>query len=618
MALPIIEQPIYGQMTLETAAWSTPFSWVDRTADIVQGINYSIGGRVGLPGQSQVDVGTLNVTFKNVTTAPLVGDLVRFRRTGTTEYAFVGYVQDVAQRIVFDQSVSYTTPVVLTTINCLDWVGYISQFQVEGIGGLDASFVVQSNYPYQSRARALNNSIDATNATQLISFDATFATSIVGDTDMVGTISDHLDLVALTQNLYWYPVLGLPTDKTTGRDNLITIRPLSTAPSSGKTFTDVLGSAGQLHYTEIDLESSSQNVANSIVLNNFSLITSTATEVTKKGGANKQNFAIVNGVEKVSVPYTASWSGVDATSITTYGNRATEFNTNIAADVLDLNLVGNPSMEYGDDGWATGANRMARRKPAENGVPFAATHGEWALRYRLSASATTPSFRYSGSENDGIPIVSGVSYKFQANGLRGLNTNNDTRVRAFLEWQNNAGGVISTSNGSQVSLSTAYAWGTAVVSAAAPANAERVIVGLEFSRSGGGTFAAGQQLWLDAALMNISSNTSIVTYFDGDSPGTNTFLYLWTGEVGLSQSFQVNNNLDETITTYLTRYSTTSNRVTRIRWNAQEDLTSVSALRVGSTVSIVYKGTTTSHRIVGVDGNVSPDRYMIDYYLEKV
>jgi hypothetical protein len=613
MALPIIEEPIFGQMTFETAAWASTFTWVDRTADLAQGINYSIGGRVGLPGQSQVDVGTLNATFKNLSTVPLVGDLVRLRRTGVTEYAFVGYVQDVSQRIVFDSSVSYSTPITLTTINCVDWVGYVSQFQVEGVGGLSAAFATQTEYPYQSRARALNNTIDATNATQLINFDATAASSILGDTDMVGTISDHLDLAAFTQNLYWYPTLTLPTNKTTGRTSLIQIRPLTLAPASSKTFTDVAGTAGQLHYTELDLESSSQNVANTIVLNNYALITTTAPEVTKKGGANKPNFSIVNGVEEVAVPYNASWSGSDATSITTYGNRATEFNTNLAGLVEDLNLVGNPSMEYGDDGWSTGANRMARRIPS-----FGAYHGEWALRYRLASSGTTPSFRYSGSENDGIPIIAGTAYMFQAAGARGAATNTDVRARAYITWQDVAGANISTVFGSQVSMATQFAWNVCTVTGTAPAGAERAIVGLEFNRSGGGTFGAGDQTWLDGALMRKSASATAVTYFDGDTAGTTSSLFLWTGEVGLSPSFKVTNNLDDTITTYLTRYSTTSNRITRIRWNAQEDMTAIDALRVGRTVSVVYKGTTTSHRIVGVDGNVSPDRYMIDYYLEKV
>jgi hypothetical protein len=65
-------------------------------------------------------------------------------------------------------------------------------------------------------------------------------------------------------------------------------------------------------------------------------------------------------------------------------------------------------------------------------------------------------------------------------------------------------------------------------------------------------------------------------------------------------------------------YSTTSVRATRIRWNAQEDLASVSALTIGRRISIVYKGTTNNYRIIGIDGELSGDRYMIDYYLVKV
>jgi hypothetical protein len=614
MVAGIIERPLYNLISLETSAWVTPFSWVNRTNQIVGSINYSVGGRVGPPAQSQVDVGTLNATFKDLSSPPSVGDIVRLRRAGTTEYAFVGYVQDVSQEVVFDNTKSFSTPVVLTTINCLDWVGYISQFQAIGIGGLSAAFAVQTEYPYQSRARALNHVVDGTNATQIIGINGTTVPSTVGDTDVVGTISDHLDLVAATQNLYWYGANVLPTNKTTGRTGLVQIRPLSTAPSSGKTFTDVVGTAGQLHYVELSQESSSQNVANTIVINNYSLITTTDPEVTKKGGGNKPNFGVVDGVEVVAVDYNATWTGSDATSITTFGNRATEINTNLAGLVEDLNLVGNPSMEYSDDGWFTGANRMARRKPS-----FGAYNGEWSLRYRLATGgASTPSFRYTGSENDGIPVIPATSYMFQAAGARGTGTNSDTRVRAYITWQDAAGSNISTAFGSQVGLGTAFSWGVATVVSTAPANAERAIVGLEFNRSGGGTFSSGDQTWLDGAILRKSASATPVAYFDGDTSGTTSSLYLWTGEVGLSPTFKVTNNLDDTIATYLSRYSTTSNRITRIRWNAQEDLASVSAMYVGSTISLVYKGTTTTHRIVGIDGNIDAERYMIDYYLERV
>jgi hypothetical protein len=621
MALPIIEDPIYGQMTLETSAWASTFTWVDRTADLVAGVNYALGGRVGIPGQTQTDVGTLNATFKNLATAPLVGDLVRLRRTGTTDYAFIGYVQDVSQRVVFDDSVSFSTPVVLTSINCLDWVGYISQFQVIGVGGLAVTtYAKETYYSYKSRARALNNTIDATNATQLIAFDAAAASSTVGDTDFVGTMSDQLDLVAATQNLYWHSNLVLPTNKTTGRTGLVTIRPLTTAPSSGYTFTDAVGSAGQLHYTEIDFESSSQNVANTIVINNFSVITDTNDkEVTKRGGANVPNYNVVNGVEVVSVPYDTNFSATDATSITTYGNRASEINTNLAGIVQDLNLIGNPSLEYSDEGYTTQQQRIARRKPADNSTPFAPYHGEWALRFRIAAIATTPEIRYTGSEADGVPVVAGVNYQFQAAGARGSPNRANVRGRAFIRWTDEAGATISTAYSAQTTFgSTPYVWQVMSLTSLAPAGAERATLGIEYNRADGSNFSAGDQFWGDGFLMRKSSSATAVTYFDGDNASDNSFQYIWTGELGLSPTFKVTNNLDDIASTYLTRYSTTSNRVTRIRWNAQEDMTKLALLKVGNTVNVIYDGTTTTHRIVGVDGNISPDRYMIDYYLEKV
>jgi hypothetical protein len=606
-------------MTLETSAWASTFTWIDRTADLVAGVNYSIGGRVGTPGQSQVDVGTLNATFKNLATAPLVGDLVRLRRTGTTEYAFIGYVQDVSQQVVFDNSVSLNTPVVLTTINCLDWVGYISQFQVVGVGGLAATtFAVENSYPYQSRARALNNVVDATNATQLIAFDATSATSIIGDTDMVGTIADHLDLTARTQNLFWYPTLSLPTNKTTGRTGLIQIRPLTLAPSSGYTFTDLAGSAGQLHYTEIDFSSSSQNVANVIVVNNRSRFNVVDPEVTRIGGFNQENFFTVNNSQVIGVGIDTTWSESDATSITTYGARQTQIDTCVALPAVAYNSIINPSAEYSDDGYTGGANnKVRRREPLKDANPFAAYTGQWAIRSRNSAAATTVSINYSGGESDGIPVEPSVTYYFRMQAARGTVSRTDMRAQIRVTWLDDNEATISTSTGSNVTLTNANTWysvgsGASLIS---PAGAVRATVSIIYSRSGGGNISSGDRLWSDALLMTEDLGTP---YFDGDTAWTTTNGYLWTGGVGISPSYKVTNDVDTVATEQLARYSTTSNRITRIRWNAQEDLTKLSLLRVGRTVDIIYDGTTTTHRIVGVDGNISPERYMIDYYLEKV
>jgi hypothetical protein len=623
MAIPIIERPLYGRVKVETSPWASTFTWTDRTADLVEGFTYSQGGRVGPPGSSQVEVGTLNASFKNLSSVPAVGSLIRVYSDTSGFYVFTGYVQDVSQRIIFDNSVSYNTPLTITTLNCVDWVGYISQFQAIGVGGLSASFVKEDNYDFYSRVRALNNIVDPTNATGIIGATGTSPGFTLGDTDYIGTFSDHLDLAARSQNLYWHGTNFLPTNITTGRNTFAVLRTLASAPSSTKTFTDVVGSAGQLHYTEIDLESSSQNVANTIVLNNFSVITATNPTtpgydkklISQIGGGNKPNYSVVDNEEVVSVPFEASWSLSDASSITTYGNRATEIDTNLAGLVEAANLISNPSAEYSDTGYGGGANVIVRRrKPVDIDPTFNAWSGEWAIRQRQATASLTGTTQFQGAESDGTPIIVGQTYYAQVRAARGNPSANNSRARIIIRWLNDAEVEVSSTAGSYVNLSTIQTWYQLTASGVAPAGASRMRMNIEFSRVTTTNINVGDIYWTDA-LQFAAQNT---TYFDGDTTSTTSAIHLWTGELGLSPSFRVTNNLDDTISTYLTRYSTTSNRVTRIRWNAQEDLAAVRYLRVGFTISVVYAGTTTTYRIVGIDATVDPSRYMIDYYLEKV
>jgi hypothetical protein len=116
-------------------------------------------------------------------------------------------------------------------------------------------------------------------------------------------------------------------------------------------------------------------------------------------------------------------------------------------------------------------------------------------------------------------------------------------------------------------------------------------------------------MWVDGLMMHRS--TSVGTpgggYFDGDSARGTAGIHVWSGEVGNSQSVILDNQLLTRATEIATQYSTTSVRATRIRWNAQEDLSSVSALSVGKQITIIYKGTTTTYRIAGIDGTVTPN-----------
>jgi hypothetical protein len=387
--------------------------------------------------------------------------------------------------------------------------------------------------------------------------------------------------------------------------------------SSGKQFTSQVGSAGQLHYTEIDLENSSQNVANTIIVKNRARMDITDADITKIGGFAEENFLTINNAPVTGIGVDHTETAIDATSVTNFGVRQLEIDSNVPV-VSDLsNLITNPSVEYSDDGYSgSAANKVRRRKPLEDANPFAAYSGEWAMRSRSSSAASAVSINFSGGESDGLPVTASQNYTLTVYAARGTVSRTDVRALVRINWIDDDEAVISQSSGTNVSLSTANTWYQVQVNGNAPANAVRATVSIVYSRSGGGNHTIGDRLWADAFYL--TNSTVGFPYFDGDFPWTATNGYLWTGNIGASPSIVIQNNVDNLATTTLARYSTTSNRVTRIRWNAQEDLASVIATPVGSTIQVRLGNNITTHRIVGIDGNIDPERYMIDYYWEKV
>lgn len=619
MALPIIEQPLEGQIQLETAAWVTPFVWVDRTSDLNAGLSYSEGGRTRYAGGPITDVGTLSATFVNPATTPLVGDLVRLRIAGTTKYMFTGFVQDISQQIVFDNSVSYNTPITLVSIVCLDWVGYISQFNSVGAGGCDVATGVaftESHYRWHDRCAALNKSIDSTYATKIIALGpyASNDRTAIGDTDFVGSLSAHLDLISHSCDIIWRGEHVLPTNKTTGRTGLVTVKPI---PTIVKTFTDVAGTAGQLHYTEIDFLNSSTNISNTIVVNNRVRLHLGFEEITKIGGFNEENYMIVDNQNIVGVATEHTEKKTDQFSVASYGERRAEVQTNVAIGTqinLRLNLVANPSAEYSDDGYTGGTGyRTRRRQPLNDANSFASKDGSWAIRQRVSTAQTATGVDYSGGEADGIPVVAGNTYYLKISAARGTVSRTDVRAISRILWYDDDETLLSTSSGSFVNLTTANTWYTVPLTATAPANAVRAKLRINYNRSGGGNHSVGDRLWADAFILSKND----IEYFDGDTPYDEFWGYRWTGGVGESQSVRFTNQVDNQAATILARYASTSNKPIRIRYNAQEDLNAVPDLIVGNVVEVIYKGTTTSQRILGIDATIDPERYMIDYYLAK-
>jgi hypothetical protein len=623
----IIERPLLKNnlINFSILSWSNLSSVTDQTNFLAGSITYSEGGRLTTPGQPTVDVGTFTCTLKNAVTIPNVGDVVRLQVQ--SDNVFTGYIQDISQQIVFADSKSKSNPVIMTTLYCLDWVGYIGQFQAIGASGANVttgSPYTTSTYTWQERIAALNLAVDGSYTTKIITpASGTPTTPNVGDTDFVGTFAEHLNLISEPNSMIWYGAHTIPGNKTTGRTGLVKTAFLSNLTSSTVTFTDAIGSTDQLHYTEIDFENTTQNIANTVIVNNRARLHVADVEVTKVGGFNETNYMTINGANVIGIPIETTFQATDATSITNNGIRQTEIPINVAIPPSSsgaVNLLANPSVEYSDDGYFGESTYVVRRrKPADDSSPFAAYDGQWAMRIRIKGSSVaTCQAAYTGSESDGTPVIAGNTYYLYGYAARsGGGSRTDTRCRARIKWYDQDESVLSTVYGSQVTITSTNTWYQCASGAqVAPANAVRAQVALEFNRSGGGNFSAGDVYWTDALILTKSS--SVTTYFDGDTTDTTTYLYEWTGGVGSSPSYRINNNVDDVATNILSRYSTTSMRASRIRWNVQENVALVDLLTVGSTISLIYKSTTNTYRIVGLDATVEPSRYMIDYYLAKV
>lgn len=637
----IDETPLYGRIQVETSPFTTPYSWTDATTSILS-FKYSEGGRITSPGSRVTDAGQATIVYRSLASVPTVGSLIRIRRYGTTEYAFVGVISDVAQRQVMEFDVSTTTPVVYTTVYALDWVGYVGQFQLTSFRGgtPSAPKFGRNGYNLYDRVNWINYGLDATGATEFISLGSSSAASLnLHDSAFQGSVLDNLDLAAQTVGAYWYGTHVIPTDNTTGRDGLIEWKYNATTVSSGKTFTDGVGLAGELHYTEIDLESSSAFVVNDVYIHNDAIVSSTDTHVTTYSNPSNlgYGFETIAGspvlVSHTAFPTTEVFNYRDTTSIATYGTRKIDIDVNAALpqvltaigspaitdEALHHNLCGNPSMEYADTGWENSSNVRVARRVTYDDYAVDAYEGKWAMRIRQTTLAATGVIQYRGTESDGIPVTAGMYYRLSGYMLKGNPARGDTRGQARISWLDNDGTVLSSTSGTATALSTTT-WTQLTAAGVAPANAVRAYIRFVTDRTAGGNISVGDHSWLDAVIFHKTSSTTTPahTYFDGDTANTNSYLYLWTGTPGLSQTIRVTNKLYDVAQALITQYASTSIRAIRIRWNAQESLSSVSSLTVGKTISLKNNGTTATYRIIGIEAEAYRSRYMIDYYLLKI
>lgn len=191
--------------------------------------------------------------------------------------------------------------------------------------------------------------------------------------------------------------------------------------------------------------------------------------------------------------------------------------------ILGVNLVPNPSFEYGADGWSLYTAGSAGATSFDASPQAATYHGGFAANISASALGAGTSARV-GIRSQPISVKSQAAYS--ASALFGGSLPSGKDFRIHVEMLDSEQNIIEGSSGSRTSvgrfshqvyttMSTAYI---------------RVYLWM----SGGTSSAAAEaDFWIDAVQLVEGSD---VPYFDGDQDGTASQSFYWSGTPGLSSS----------------------------------------------------------------------------------
>lgn len=410
---------------------------------------------------------------------------------------------------------------------------------------------------------------------------ATDLTYRLQDNLVTGSLVDHFDLATQSVGAHWW------VDKTNVTQF---VQDYNFAVSSA-TFSDVV-SAGNIYYNSIETGYDTQDIVNQITLTNY--------------GIRK---AIQGNSETEG--YDVEWVDSDSTSITNWGARSTDLDSNLRTVAVSKNLIERPSVEnYLYEATSTNFFNSIEKPSEDASGAWAAFNGVSAWRLRAITSAgLTGGLIFA----DRVPVVAGTTYYGLS--YAATKATPSTRARYRVEWYDENNAIISTSYGSYVSLTSFKTWYKLTWSGAAPAGAIYARITNVYDRSTGAAFAAGAMQWADAAYFGITNETD---YFDGNTADTTTYLYSWDGTVDASTSTKYTNILDTRTAELLTKFSNPVVRVRSLTWNTAQNPTLAYTLDVGSFITVTFKGTTATYRIVGMSHDITPERWMNTLQVEKV
>jgi len=578
----IDENALYGTVYIETSPNTGTASWTDQAAYVTDAA-FRRGGRENYIGLVEGIVGSGQITFYANPNTILPGYWLRIRVTAGTVWS--GFIQDIQTEIMFRGK---TQKEIKRLIVC-DWASYVGQFRIA-----DDPLTNWGNNDFTGTASSLNNVIDATNATALVSVGTNSSNSYYfgdpGESDIAGT----LDLVvASTPGSAWYSALASPTNGTTGRTGLVKLTAATT--SSGVTFTDGshTGSPSLLaYYSDVSVNYASSDISNSVILTN---------------------------VAQRDYDYRGTWSKDDATSITTYGRRTAAFDVNTSYDGFLINMLYNPSLAYSDDYVVKGStntkfDRVNIANTATGATGYLSTGtttpatdgGLYCARAYNSANTANTLIDFGG---DAVPTSTGeptvnvsasTQYTASAYLRAGVGHAASLTGRVNIYWYTDVGALISTTSGTASTI-TATAWTRVTLTATAPATAATALVAAWFIYAG----ANNTNYRYYAACAQLEQSSSASTWFSGDNVDTSSYVYYWLDLEGGSPSIRGTNFLESIASSFLTNNKTPVKAPRTIRWNVQQNINAVDDLDLYETVDVWLNNVKWTQVITGITYTLS-------------
>jgi hypothetical protein len=422
------------------------------------------------------------------------------------------------------------------------------------------------------------------------------------DNALNASLLDHFDLATQSVGAYWW------VDKT---NDTRFIQEFDYSVPLGK-FSDVVAD-GNLYYTDIQTSFDTSRVINDITLSNDGV------RPTAFGSAALE-------------PYTVEWRETDTASVTDWGARSYELNTNLRTAVNDYNLVFDGALAYGDNKFISGAataitpTRQQLSLMTTGATGFltvgttqpVSTLGTFVGRLVMNAHSTAAPVAYTGDVYNtqlypGVPVVAGTQYTGSVYMRAGVGRATSLTGRATVRWYNEAGAVISDSNGTATTV-TDSAWNRRTVTATAPAGAVGAVLFAWFLY--GGANNAGFRYYSTGAQLELGATAT--TWVSGDTPDDATYLYEWQGQPGESSTIVYDNTIDTRALELLGDFADPEVTVNSITFNTAQNPIVSATIDIGSLFNIEFQGSTVLYRVTGINHDITTERWMMTLQTAKV